>query len=182
MKLTLGIIVCIRIPQDDQDTEDAGGEATVEGSSEQSTTEAGDNGDDCSNSASQSASARRSTISYSIKTMPESLRMLKSRVWELFQHDVVASRTTRLFVEGDLVKYQEGKFQTETRRYLLLDSCLLWCSVKSKGKSMEMDSLSLKGRLDRGTYSVIDLPDKHKKGWKILNNAFKIFNKDKEKW
>jgi hypothetical protein len=121
-------------------------------------------GDDASSGPAETQKAghteRRSTISYS---MPESLRMLKSRVWELFQHDVVASRTTRLFVEGDLIKYQEGKTASETRRYLLLDSCILWCSVKSKGKTMQHDSLAIKGRLDKGTYSVIDLPDRHKK-------------------
>lgn len=90
----------------------------------------------------------------------------QSRVWELFQHDVVASRTTRLFVEGDLVKYQDKK-GGQTRRFLLLDSCLLWCSVKSRGKTPEMDQLTLKGRLDSGLFSVIDLADGTKHGKKV---------------
>eukprot|EP00038_Savillea_parva_P013307 m.7917 g.7917 ORF g.7917 m.7917 type:complete len:388 (-) comp2486_c0_seq2:358-1521(-) len=126
---------------------------------------------------------RRQTVSYSTRNMPDSIRLLKSRVWDLFQHDVVASRTTRLFVEGDLVKYQPKRSTGQTRRFLLLDTCLLWCQVKSRGKSHETDTLALKGRLDRGVFSVIDLPDgtKHTSR-KTLNNAFKIFNKDKEKW
>eukprot|EP00038_Savillea_parva_P013306 m.7905 g.7905 ORF g.7905 m.7905 type:complete len:434 (-) comp2486_c0_seq1:358-1659(-) len=172
---------------------------------------------------------RRQTVSYSTRNMPDSIRLLKSRVWDLFQHDVVASRTTRLFVEGDLVKYQPKRSTGQTRRFLLLDTCLLWCQVKSRGKSHETDTLALKGRLDRGVFSVIDLPDgtKHTSRkvrrrspcsvrWYLyrgvmscitpphgsraplqraslymsvahhlrqtLNNAFKIFNKDKEKW
>mmetsp|Transcript_27053 Transcript_27053/g.81091 ORF Transcript_27053/g.81091 Transcript_27053/m.81091 type:complete len:420 (+) Transcript_27053:28-1287(+) len=133
------------------------------------------------NARERSRSSRRQTISYSIESMPETLRLLKFRVWELFKHDGVASRTKRLLVEGDLIKYQ-GRKGGQKRRYMLLDSCLLWCSVKSRGASIETDQLAVKGRLDRGVYSVIDVPDGTKYGRKLLDHAFKIFSKDKDKW
>jgi hypothetical protein len=47
---------------------------------------------------------------------------------------------------------------------------------------MDQDSMVLKGRLDMGEFSVIDLPDGSKQGRKVLSNAFKIFNIHKEKW
>lgn len=65
---------------------------------------------------------------------------------------------------------------------MLLDTSFLWCVVTKRGETMDQDKLILKGRLDIGEFSVIDLPDGSKQGRKILSNAFKIFNIHKEKW
>eukprot|EP00040_Diaphanoeca_grandis_P038587 m.256821 g.256821 ORF g.256821 m.256821 type:complete len:483 (-) comp34732_c0_seq1:283-1731(-) len=113
----------------------------------------------------------------------EQLRRLRERVWNLFCQDEVAGRTNRLYIEGDLMKFNsKGWGNADRRRFILLDTSFLWCLVTSRGPSMDQDNMVLKGRLDIGEFSVIDLADGSKQGRKVLSNAFKIFNIHKEKW
>eukprot|EP00039_Didymoeca_costata_P018573 m.334039 g.334039 ORF g.334039 m.334039 type:complete len:433 (-) comp17274_c0_seq1:2520-3818(-) len=109
---------------------------------------------------------------------PFELRMLKARLWDLVSGDSVAGGTNRLFCEGDLVKKQGNKVQT--RRFILTNKCLLWCAISKKAKQFEDCRLSLKGRLDLGTFSVIDILDDPEKPKE--SHAFKIFNPEKDKW
>lgn len=108
----------------------------------------------------------------------DELRLLKARLWELVQGDAVAGGTTRIYIEGDLKKETTAKFgasRTQVRRFMLTNKCLLWCQIAKKAPSHIKASLELKGRLDTGQFSVVQLAEKNKP------YAFKVYNVEKQK-
>eukprot|EP00041_Stephanoeca_diplocostata_P034112 m.1144402 g.1144402 ORF g.1144402 m.1144402 type:complete len:369 (-) comp24462_c0_seq25:3411-4517(-) len=107
----------------------------------------------------------------------EALLDAKHRVDALTGTTDVSRQAKKLLAEGDLIKVMRLSLVSKAaiakqRRYILLDNVLLWAGYASK----KSKKLVLKGRLDTGEYSVIDLPEQTSHGSSTLTNAFAINN------
>jgi len=95
---------------------------------------------------------------------------------------MVSRLCTKLVLEGDLNKIiritrVRKKAIAKERRYILLDSTLLWAAYADRPGQ----KLVLKGRLDIGEYSIFDLPDGMAQGKISVNNAFAVNSLAKNK-